>query len=184
MKPVLKNTIHGLVRGMAYWLAYISEVSKIKFTEAESIGEIIRILQVKIPNAKIDREVNYKDVCPSIKGNQRADLGIFIDDKCQCLIEVKLNDNTNGGFKKDIKKLTQIKQADSEIDCYVILLYRNSCQINQPEEFVAPDGKALKRTLTINFGKVSCKVRVRRVSNALCSTRANRMKRVVCFEVL
>lgn len=181
MKSILKKTIGSLVQGMAYWIAYSCEINAVKFTEAEAVGEITKILQTKIAfPAKICREVEYRSVCPSIKNSQRADIGIYIENKYQCLIEVKLSDNTNGGYKADIKKLSQIKQADSTIDCFVILLYRSSCNIDDPKLFVSIDGKALKRTLV----DADCKIRVRRVSNAISSMNAKKMKKVVCFEVL
>ena len=185
MKSFLIKTIDELVRGMAYWIAYTCAVNRIKFTEAEAVGEMIKILQTKMPvTVKIEREVYYKSVCPTIKGNKRADLGIFIDGDCKCLIEVKLSENSNGGFKEDIKKLSQVKQANCDIDCYVILLYRNSCSIDEPKTFVAVDGKALKRTLDVKIGNVNSKIRVRRTSNAMCSPTASKMKKVVCFEIL
>ena len=183
MKPTFTKSIDSIVKGMAYWIAYTLEINKTKFTEAEAVGEIAKILQVKLPvSANICREVTYKSVCQNYKGNgnQRADIGIFIDNKCECLIEVKLNENSNGGYKKDITKLSQIKQNNKDIDCYVILLYRSSCNINEPKPFVSDEGKALKRTLDINNNKI----RVRRVSNALCSRTAEKMKKVVCFEIL
>lgn len=181
MKSVLKKTMETLVQGMAYWIAYSCEINTVKFTEAEAVGEIIKILQSKITfPAKICREVEYKSVCPSVKSNQRADIGIYFEDKCQCLIEVKLSENTNGGYKSDIKKLTQIKQDDDTIDCFVILLYRNFCGIDDPKSFVSVDGKALKRTIVDD----GCKIRVRRVSNAISSMKSKKMKKVVCFEVL
>ena len=166
---------------MAFWIAYHQETSAVNFTEAEAVGEIIKILQSEMSySAKICREVQYKSICPFIKSSQRADLGIFIDDKCQCLLEVKLSENTNGGFKKDIKKLSQIKRTNADIDCYVILLYRNSCNIDEPKSFVSAEGKALKKAINVDDDRI----RVRRVSNALCSPTAKKMKKVVCFEIL
>lgn len=166
---------------MAFWIAYSWEKNVVKFTEAEAVGEIANALHHNLPSfAQIKREVDFRTIAPLIKKIQRADLGIFIDDKCQCLIEVKLSENTNGGFKKDIKKLSQIKRTNADIDCYVILLYRNSCNIDEPKFFVSPEGKALKKTIDIDGDRI----RVRRVSNALCSPTAKRMKKVVCFEVL
>ena len=181
----LKKPIESLIQGLAYWIAYTLENNTIRFTEAEAVGEMAKILQTKIPFPfKVCREVAYNTVCPSIKSKQRADLGIFIEEKCKCLIEVKLNENTNGGYKKDICKLTKIKQIDNDIDCYVILLYRNFCSIDEPKNFVSTDGKALKRTIYDTIDNIKCKLRVRRVANALCSPTARKMKRVVWFEIL
>lgn len=181
MKAQLKKSIDRVVRGMAYWIAYKNETSAVKFTEAEAVGEMANMLRFTLPNSvKVDREVAYKSICSSIKDSRRADLGVFIGDECQCVIEVKLSENTNGGFQRDIKKLDDLKANASDIDCYVILLYRNSCGINEPNSFVSEDGKALKKTMSVGQSKI----RVRRVSNALCSPTANKMKKVVCFEVL
>jgi hypothetical protein len=181
MKIPLPKIIDSIVRRMAYWIAYSCEANAVRFTEAEAVAEIAKILRDKFPfQTQIKREVDYRSINSVIKQNQRADLGIFIDGKCKCLIEVKLNENTNGGFKKDIKKLSQIKHYNPDIYCFVILLYRSSCYINEPKFFVSEDGKALKRTIEIDQGKI----RVRRVSNALCSPTAKKMKKVVCFEIL
>jgi hypothetical protein len=180
MKAFLKKAIERVTRGMAYWIAYKCETSAVKFTEAEAVGEMINILRSVLPSCTIRREVEYKSVCPSINSSKRADIGVFIDDKCQSLLEVKLSENTNGGYKADIKKLNELKRIDDTIDCYVILLYRNSCKIKDPKNFVSTDGKALKQTIDA----FNCKMRVRRVSNALCSKNADKMKKVVCFEVL
>lgn len=181
MKNIFERAIDSLVRRMAFWIAYSCETNVVKFTEAEAVGEIADALYRKLPApVQIKREIDFRIINPLETRNQRADLGIFIDDKCQCLIEVKLSENTNGGFKKDIKKLSQIKRSNPEIDCYVILLYRNSCDIDEPKSFVSAEGKALKKTIDINGDKI----RVRRVTNALCSPTAKKMKKVVCFEVL
>ena len=181
MKFLLSKVIDRIVQRMAYWIAYSCEANVVKFVEAEAVTEIANILHVNFPfRVNIKREVDYRAINPTIKQNQRADLGVFIDGECKCLIEVKLNENTNGGFRKDIKKLSQIKHYNPDIYCFVILLYRSSCYINEPKFFVSEDGKALKRTIEIDQGKI----RVRRVSNALCSPTAKKMKKVVCFEIL
>lgn len=93
---------------MAYWIAYSCETNAVKFLEAEAVGEMANMLKNKLSMpAVIKREVDYRSIDSSIKGNKRADLGIFWDDKCQCLLEVKLSENTNGGYISDIKKLAQ-----------------------------------------------------------------------------
>ena len=108
MKQCLKKPIESMVQGMAYWIAYSCETNAVKFLEAEAVGEMANMLKNKLSMpAVIKREVDYRSIDSSIKGNKRADLGIFWDDKCQCLLEVKLSENTNGGYISDIKKLAQ-----------------------------------------------------------------------------
>ena len=186
MQNRFKRPIENMVQVMAYWIAYSCEANAIKFTEAEAVGEMARILQNKLSfPAKIKREVSYKSICPTIKGNQRADLAIYCNNICQCLIEVKLSEDANGGYKSDIRKLSQVKLLAKEIDCYVILLYRKSCGIDAPKKLVSNDGKALRQTLDFQTNKNSCnKIRVRRVANAITNKDAQKMKRVICIEVI
>ena len=185
MKPVLKKPIESMVQGMAYWIAYSCETKAVKFVEAEAVGEMANMLKNKLSmSAVIKREVDYRSIDSSIKGNKRADLGIFWDDKCQCLLEVKLSENTNGGYISDIKKLAQIKRACPDIDCYVILLYRKSCTIDKPVDFVSKEGRALHRNINIPLSAtVSIPIRIRRVAKAIASTTVNKMKKVVCIEI-
>ena len=186
MQNRFKRPIESMIQGMAYWIAYSCETNALKFVEAEAVGEIARILQSKISfPARIKREVSYKSICGTIKNNLRADLAIYCNNQCQCLIEVKLSEDTNGGYKSDIEKLSQIKQIYKGIDCYVILLYRKSCSIESPKRFVSSEGKALRSTLDIQTSRNNCnKVRVRRVANAITSKDAKKMKRAICIEVL
>lgn len=186
MNPDYKKSIESMTQGIAYWVAYSCETSAVKFVEAEAVGEIANILQNKLHlSAHVKREVDYRSLAHSIKVRNRADLGIFIDGECKCLFEVKLAENTNGGFKSDIKKLAKVKQINPSIECYVILIYRNSCGKNDPKDFVSKDGKALRKTINVEVKPgVMIPVRVRRVANAIASSTNDKMKRVVCIEVL
>lgn len=59
MQNRFKKSIESMVQGMAYWIAYSCETNAIKFTEAEAVGEIARILQNKLSfPVKIEREVS------------------------------------------------------------------------------------------------------------------------------
>lgn len=92
MKILLPKIIDSIVRRMAYWIAYSCEANAVRFTEAEAVAEIAKILRDKFPfQTQIKREVDYRSINSVIKQNQRADLGIFIDGKCKCLIEVKFS---------------------------------------------------------------------------------------------
>ncbi len=99
-------------------------------------------------------------------------------------MEVKLSENTNGGYISNIKKLAQIKRACPDIDCYVILLYRKSCTIDKPVDFVSKEGRALRRNVNMPLSAtVSIPIRIRRVANAIASTTVNKIKKVVCIEI-
>ena len=96
------------------------------------------------------------------------------------MIEFKLADATNGGYTKDVDKLQPVKAAFSDIICFVIVLYRKSCYIDEPANLVMPNGKAQKRILEINKARIT----VRRVYTALRSLIATKMKRVICIELV
>lgn len=180
MKSYFRNPFEHMLQGLAYWLAYKSETVKYQITEAEAVGEAIAILNSRLPAGyKVKKEFPYGNISKSI-GNLRADLAIVsLQNECECLIEFKLADSTNGGYKADVNKMSKVRTVSSDIDCYVVIVYRNSCQLAVPRNLVDENGKSIKKIIPIN----SSNVRVRRVCNAIGSKTANRMKKVVWLEV-
>lgn len=181
MKPFLRNPIERMLQGLVYWLAYRDVVSKNRVVEAVAVDKAFQILQMSIPSGyKIAREYPYKKIDSSF-GNKHSDLAIVnANNECECLIEFKLADSTNGGYTKDVDKLQPVKAAFSDIICFVIVLYRKSCYIDEPANLVMPNGKAQKRILEINKARIT----VRRVYTALRSLIATKMKRVICIELV
>ena len=180
MKNYLRSPLEHMLQGLAYWLAYRDVVYKKTVIEAIAVDETFQILQTHLPvGYKVVSEYPYKLIDKSF-GNKHADLAIInTAGICECLIEFKLADNTNGGYAKDVTKLHPIKTSFSNVDCYVVILFRKSCLINQPKELVMPNGKA-KRKVQVNNSMIA----VRRVYTALRSQTAKRMKRVICIELL
>lgn len=181
MLEEIKAPIDNMVQGLAFWIAYKGEISTIDLTEADIVSEAAHILSTRFSNYYIKREVEYSLLDTSLP-KQYADLGIYSreDKGCKCVIEFKLGDNTNGGYKRDIQKISDIKKARPDIDCLVVIAYRTSCTAKVPKELVTNQGRAKRGTII--YSKVS--VKVRRVCNAMRSIAANKMKKVVCLEIL
>ena len=181
MKPFLRNPIERMLQGLVYWLAYRDVVSKNRVVEAVAVDKAFQILQMNIPSGyKIVREYPYKIIDSSF-GNKHSDLAIVNENnECECLIEFKLADAKNGGYTKDVEILQPVKGVLGDIDCFVIVLYRKSCYIDEPTYLVMPNGKARKRILVVNKARIT----VRRVFTALRSQIATKMKRVICIELV
>lgn len=178
----LKNAFERTLQGLAYWMAYKSEVNSINLKEAEIVGKAIEILSTQLPNYKLKSEVDYNSLNTSLS-KQYADLCIFSRDgkKCQCVIEFKLGDNTNGGYKTDVHKLDKLKKLEPDIICLEIIAYRKSCALTVPKLFSNNCGKANRRVIRISQ---NIQIRVRRICNALSSNNARKMKKVVCLEII
>ena len=182
MKKYLRNPFEHMLQGLAYWLAYKSETVKYLINEHEAVGEAIQILQSRLPsNYKIVREFPYSNICNMYSAHQHADLAIINPQGgCECLLEFKIAGSTNGGYKADVKKMSNLKNYCSDVDCYVVILCRLSCSVDVPKNLVDSNGKAIKKAISVG----SSKIRVRRVCNAVSSKSATKMKKVVCIELL
>ena len=182
MKKHLKSPLEHMLQGLAYWLAYKRETVKYLITEHEAVGEAIQILQSQLaPDYKIVKEFPYGKVCDKYSVHQHADVAVLNSQGgCECLIEFKIAGSTNGGYKSDIKKMVNVKKDCSDIDCYVVILYSQSCTAGVPRGLVDNNGKAIKNPDPID----STKIRVRRVCNAVSSKNATKMKKTVCIELL
>ena len=182
MKKHLRSPFEHMLQGLAYWLAYKRETVKYLITEHEAVGEAIQILESQLaPSYKIVKEFQYSKVCNKYSVHQRADVAVLNSQGgCECLIEFKIAGSTNGGYKADIKKMINVKKECPDIDCYIIILYSQSCNIGVPKELVDDNGKAIKKPIPMN----STKIRVRRVCNAVCSKNAKKMKKTICIELL
>lgn len=179
MKNILRTPFEHTLQGLAYWLAYKSETLKCLITEAEVVGEIVNILQGRLPTEyKIVREYPYSNIRTNVFGRQRADLAIINSNGgCECLIEIKLADSTNERYKGDIDKLSNIKKNYPDIDCNVFIIYRKSCSINVPQGLVK-NGKAMRKVDGMP------NIKVRRVCNAISSKSAKKMKKAIWLEVV
>ena len=181
MKQYLITPIERMLQGLVYWLAYRNVVCRNKVLEHVAVDEAFKILQAYLPSGyKVNPEYGYNNLDASF-GKIRADLAIANNQgQCECLVEFKLSDNTNGGYKKDVDKLFPLKQKYPDVDCFVVVLYRKSCRLNEPKELVLSNGKARRKKWKLNDAKVV----VRRVYTALRSPYAKRMKRVICIELI
>ena len=170
-----------MLQGLAYWLTYKREIYKCQIIEADVVMEAVQILQAHLPhNYKLIREYPYLGISQGI-GRKFADLAIVNSNgECECLIEFKLADATNGGYKDDIKKLSQVKAIHNNIDCYSIIVFRKSCNVDEPTNLVSPNGKARKSLLS----EGSQNYKVKRVCNSVSSINAKKMKKVICLELL
>lgn len=177
----IKPYIEHMLQGLAFWMAYKSEISSIDVIEADVVSEAAHILSTRFSNYCVKREVEYSSLGNSLT-KQYADLGIFSreDKTCKCIIEFKLGDNTNGGYHRDIQKISAIKRARPDIICLVVIAYRTFCTAKVPIAVVTETGKAKGGTLTFS----DIPIKVRRVCNAMRSANANKMKKVVCLEIL
>lgn len=184
MKKDIHSAVMHMVVGVAHWMAYRDEISIIKPIEADAILVAADILQAKLPSDyKIKREITKTSL--SIVGKQRIDLALFskITNNYECLIEFKLADATNGGYEGDVNKLRDIKQkASNNIDCLVVILYRNACPYDKPNKLVDSQGYA--RGGVVEIGKNRYPVRVRRVCNSFTSSKPPKSKKAICLEVL
>lgn len=183
MKKELENSIGHMVQGLAHWMAFRHEMSNIPIIEADAVLVATDILRAVLPgHYVVDREITHK-MLSCISGNKRVDVGIFSkeDKQYKCLIEFKLNDATNGGYKEDVNKLYAIKKTNNDIDCLVVILYRKSCDFNSPKEFLSSNGHATKRSIMLSNGQIQ--VVVRRVCNSFPSTTAIKSKKSICLEV-
>jgi len=181
MKVVIKDSFERMLQGLTYWLAYKDTTYKCSIIEADAVMEACQILQGQLPRGfKVEREFSYSNISSTFV-NKRADLAILDDQNhCLAIIEFKLADSTNGGYTKDVGKLSVIKSLYRNIDCYVVILYRKSCNIDVPGKLVRKDGKATRKDIRIGGDTI----RVRRVFNAISSKTAKKMKRVIWLEVL
>lgn len=181
-----KKTFDRMLQGLAYWLAYQYEVSYCKVIESDAVREAYNILQSHLKGYTVEKEVLYKIICPQITNQMRADLAIKNDaGDYECIIEFKLASATNKGYKGDLSKMLQLKKIRPEIECYSIILFQNSCKQYVPKDFITPKGNAIKRTLSFPCTNNStCNYRVRRICNAVCSKKAEKMKKVVLLELM
>lgn len=182
MKNHLRSPLEHMLQGLAYWLAYKRETVKYLITEHEAVGEAIQILDSHNTSGyKVIKEFPYSKVCSKYSVHQHADVAIINPQgECECLIEFKIAGSTNGGYKSDIKKMANVKKECPDIDCYVVILYSQSCSVGAPQKLVDNEGKAIKKPIPMG----SNKIRVRRVCNAVCSKNATKMKKTICIELL
>lgn len=184
MNKKIESPINHMVRGIAHWMAYRREISNIKIIESDAVSVAVDILRSLLPkDLSVEREITRASSSFSI-GNQRIDLGIKdkINNNYLCLIEFKLADSTNGGYKKDVEKLNAIKQNYPNIDCLIVILYRKSVAFTEPQELVGQNGKANKKTIMV--GNNQLPIRVRRVCNSFSSTTNTKSQKAICIEVL
>lgn len=186
MNKTIESSIKSMTQGLAYWMAYRSEISSTKIIEADAVLVATDMLRTLLPkHFSIEREITQIPSSPFI-GRQRIDLAIKdkSSNQYQCLIEFKLADATNGGYKKDVKKLNIIKQSNPNIDCLIVILYRNLCVFSKPQELVGPDGKANRKTKEITIDNKHMPIRVRRVCNSFSSKTNTKSRKAICIEVL
>jgi len=178
----IKAALDRTLQGLAYWMAYKYEKNIIHLKEPDIVSITADLLNARLSNCYIKSEVDYSSLNNALP-KQYADLAIFSrnDNKCNCLIEFKLSSNTNGGYKKDVQKLKKVKKLIPDINCLVIIAYSKSCTLKVPKLLVTTEGKA-KRGIIKDVKGVN--VKVRRVCNALASKSANKMKKVICLEVI
>lgn len=178
----IKQALERTLQGLAYWMAYKYEKNVINLKEADIVSTAAELLNARLSNYCIKSEFHYSTLNDSLS-NQQADLAIFSrkENECECLIEFKLGSNTNGGYKQDVQKLEKVKKLVPDINCLVIIAYSKSCTLKVPKRLVTTEGKA-KRGIIKNVKGVD--VKVRRVCNALASKSANKMKKVICLEVI
>ena len=136
----IRNALERTMQGLAYWIAYKKELIGLDLIEADVVGEAEHLLLTRLSNYYIRREVDYSTLNSSLR-KQYADIGIFSrkDDKCICIIEFKLGNNANGGYKHDVQKIKKVKESEPNITCLVVIAYENSCTLNVPKELVTPD---------------------------------------------
>ncbi len=178
----IKQALERTLQGLAYWMAYKHEKNIINLKEADIVSTAAELLNVRLSNYYIKSEVDYSSLNDSLP-KQQADLALFSrnENKCNCIIEFKLGSNTNGGYKQDVQKLEKVKKLVPDINCLVIIAYSKSCTLKVPKILVTPEGKA-KRGIIKNVKGAN--IKVRRVCNALASKSSNKMKKVICLEVI
>lgn len=182
MNKEIRNAIERTLQGLAYWIAYKNEISAINLKEADIVSEAATILSARLSNLSVKSEIDYSSLNSSLH-RLFADLVIYsrANNKCQCIIEFKLGENTNGGYQKDVQKLQELKQLEPDIACLVIIAYRESCSVSVPRAFVTKDGKARRGIIVLSS---QGRIKVRRVCKAYRSANAKKIKKVICLEVL
>ena len=184
MNPSFENSFDKMLQGLAYWLAYQNVILGCDIIESDAVKEAYTFLRTHlISGFSIKREYPLKLFSTNF-GKRRSDLAIINkkDGKCCCLIEFKLADATNGGYPDDVEKLYTIKKKFQEIECYVIVLCRHSCKIDQPKKLVTSLGRAVGETKCI---KNNIPIHVHMVRKAFKSLRKNpNMYKTILIEVL
>ena len=184
MNQDFKNPISHMLQGLAHWMAYRKEMSSIEVIEADLVFVATDLLRASLQaDYSVRREITGKSF-PCLDNRRRVDLGIYskTQKKYCCLIEFKLADATNGGYKNDVNKLKKLKDQSQDIDCLVVILYRKLCDFTYPKEFVNSQGKAQRKHLLLDNGKVSAVVR--RVCHSCSSKTSNNSLKAICIEVL
>ena len=188
MNIVIKGPMFNMLQGLAYWLAYKREIQEYHVIESDAVAEAYHILSVKLQNGfKVRREVPYRNICNCISDSQqRADIAIMDANKQYiCVIEFKLQGSANGGYIQDIKKLSSIKSSCSEIDCYSIILFRDSCELSDPQDLITENGYAKRKIDPVIVNStLSQNIVVRRICKAIGSNNASIMKKVICVELV
>ncbi len=183
MQTQLRYSINHMLQGLAFWMAYKSECLTIGLVEADIVSEAAQIFSSRATNYYVRREVDYSTLDDSFSKSQYyADLGIYAreDNSCVGVIEFKLGDNSNGGYKADIKKENLLKRKKVGLTCLVVVAYRKLCSSNIPKALVS-NGSA-KRGIIEIIPKTQ--IKVRRICNAQASGKVMKMKRVVCIEII
>lgn len=183
MKEQIKSPVRHMLQGLAHWMAYRYEMSNNQLIEADAVFVATDILRTILPNDYIvEREVSKKSL--PIVNDYRIDLGIRsrVDGSFKCLIEFKLADATNKGYKRDAEKLSGIKKLNNSIDCLVVILYRKPCLYSEPKELVNKRGVASKKIVELGNNKVYIKVRC--VCNSFSSSTNQKSIKTICIELI
>lgn len=179
----IRMPIYHMLQGLAHWMAYRNEVSDIRIIESDAVLVATDILRSYLScDYIVEREISMR--CLQQTGKQRIDLGVKLksEQNYRYLFEFKLADAKNSGYGGDVQKLSNIKLNVPDVECYVVILYRKSCQFDKPKELVNGNGKAIRKKLFIT--KENIPIQVRRVCNSFVSSTINKSMKTICLEVL
>lgn len=200
---ILPKWVHPTLQGLAFWLAYKKQFySGYKLSEGAIVGELAQGLSSNINKESelLECERMYKELLGNDEKNIRLDLVIgnkpinesntksnraaksdkgkrlTIDD-VKFAIEVKRYENGWELIIDDLKRLKKLKDAKSDVRCFLIV----ACQDERPKKLVSekfnPINKELKASLDY--------VKNRTVKKAFYSKKAsNKGNFTVLIEVL
>ena len=177
-----------MLQGVAYWMAYKDEVISFDLKEADIVSKATSILSARLSDYSVKREVDYSIIDHTFQKQKKyADLALFsrANGSCEFVIEFKLGDNYNGGYKEDIKKVNDIKRNKQNVTCLVVIAFRKNCTNKVLKYYVTKEGNAKNGVIKNIPGMPDIKVKVRRVCMATGTKNGKgKMKKVICLEVL
>lgn len=148
--------INPVLQGIAHWVGYKKQFyNGHLLNEGSLVSEITSLMNAYMNyNQRIDCELRYSVISSNFKGNERADIVQFTNDKIGFIIEVKRYESGRRLIETDIKKLNAIKSINKNIRCCLLIISQGSV----PSLLVSEKGNAYKQKFTITGSEIKYKI--------------------------